>query len=70
MLFLELLDEHQAFILGLKEFERLFAKGTLDDVPGALIVIQRDWSVTDWAIYFYGHVCPPSLFVLTFDIIK
>jgi len=70
MLFLKLLDEHQSFVLGLKKFEKFFAKGTLNDIPRSLIIIQGNWSVTDWTIYFYCHVCPPFLFVLIFDIIK
>jgi hypothetical protein len=65
MLFLKLLDEHQSFVLGLKKFEKFFAKGTLKDIPRSLIVIQGNWSVTDWTIHFYRHVCPPFLLVST-----
>jgi len=61
MLFLKLLDKHQSFIPGLKKFETFFAKGALDNIHRPLIVIQGDWSVTDWTIYFYRHVCPPFL---------
>jgi hypothetical protein len=65
MLFLELLDEHQSFVLGLKKFETFFTEGTLDDIPRSFIVIQRDWSITNWTIHFYRHVYPPFLLVST-----
>jgi len=58
MLFLKLLDKHQSFILGLKKFEHSLQKEHWIISPAAHCY-PGDWSVTDWTIYFYRHVCPP-----------